>query len=187
MASQIAQIDGSHRALRQTHASRHLARRRALASLSHGLLEALALGRFARQLGHLFDPYPTARAPYPVRLYHHRRPVLEAGQVAHFPLAHLVDQVRCNVLPTPRTNQLQPCLFPSHPQLQILAMLVYVHAIDLVSRPSQYPRPLDFPHPLRLAAIPLFGKASLSGGLSDSCSVPPKWTSRLRVPSPSKR
>ena len=76
------------------------------------------------------------------------------------------------MLPAPRTNQLQPRLLPPHPQLQLLALLINLHPIHPVSRPSQNPRPVVFLHPLRLAKGHLSEKAGLSGRLSDSCAEP---------------
>ena len=104
--------------------------------------------------GHLLRPYPTTRALHPIGLHHHRRRVLKAGQIAYFPLADFVDQPGGYMLPTPRTNQLHPSLLPPHPQLQLLALLVNLHPIDLVSRPSKNPRPIAFPHPFRLSKDP---------------------------------
>ena len=148
---QIPQIDGSHRARRQSQPSRYLARRRALAGLSNGLFEALAIGRLARQLSNLFGPYPATRAPHPIRLHHHCCRVLKARQVAHFPFANLVNRRGRHMLSTARTNQLQSRLLPPYPQLQLLPMLVNLHAINPVSGPSKNPRPVVFPHSPRLA------------------------------------
>src|ERR1017187_7497229 len=111
-------------------------RRRALTRLSHCLLEALAVGRLARQLRPPLGPYPTARALHPVGLHRHRRRVLKTGQVAHFPLADFVNPGGRHVLPATRTNQLQPGLLPSHPKRHLLALLVDLHPINPVSRPS---------------------------------------------------
>src|SRR5450755_1523525 len=152
--------------------SRHLARRRALARLPHCLLEALAVGRLARQLRHPLGPYPAAGALHPIGLHRHRRRVLKAGQVAHFPLAHFVNPGGRHRLPTARTNQPQSGLLSSHPKLQLLALLVNLHPINPVSRPSENPCPVVFPHPLRLAKGHLSEKASFSGRLSDSCAEP---------------
>ena len=169
---QITQIDGSYRARGQTHMPRHLASRRTLASLPHRLLEALAVGRLARQLRHPLGPYPAAWTLHSVGLHHHGRHVLKAGQIAHFPLADFVNPGGRHVLPTSRANQLQSGLLPSHPELQLLALLVNLHPINPVSRPSQNPCPVVFPHPLRLAKGHLSEKAGLSGRLSDSCAEP---------------
>ena len=45
-------------------------------------------------------------------------------------------------------------LLPPHPQLQFLARRINL-LINSVSRPSQNPRPVAFPHPLRLAEGPI--------------------------------
>src|SRR5215472_18678240 len=147
---QVPQIDRPHGARGQTHVPRHLSRRRTLTSLPHRLFETLAEWRLTRQLCDLLRPYPTMRALHPVGLHHHRRPVLKAGQVAYFALADFVDLTGRHVLPTTRANQLQSCFLPPHPQLQFLARLVNLHAIDPVPGPSQHPRPVVFPHPSRL-------------------------------------
>src|SRR5260370_13468639 len=107
-----------------------------------------------------------------VRLHHHCRYVLKAGQVAHFPLADFVDPTSWHVLPTTRANQLQSRFLPPPPQLQLLAMLVNLHAITPISRPSKNPRPVVFSHLPRLTKSHFSQKAGPSGRLSDSCAEP---------------
>src|SRR5438270_13794190 len=57
-------------------------------------------------------------------------------------------------------------------QLQLFAMLVNLHAIDPISRPSKNPRPVVFPHLPSLTKSHFSQKAGLSGSLSDSCAEP---------------
>src|SRR3954466_1147632 len=181
-----------HGARGQTHVPRHLARCRALASLPDRLFETLAEGRLTRQLCDLLGPYPTIRALHPVGLHHHRRPVLKAGQVAHFALADFVDLAGWHVLSTAGANQLQSRFLPPHPQLQPFALIVNLHAINPVSRPSQNPRPVVCLHLLRLAkgpAAPVCPPASPASAYSSPpgtrhehrCARP----SALRPPVPS--
>src|SRR5260370_202961 len=63
------------------HMPRHLERPRALARLPPSLLQALAVGRLARQLRHPLRPYPTPWTLHPVGFNHHCRRVFKTGQV----------------------------------------------------------------------------------------------------------
>src|SRR5664279_632908 len=47
-------------------------------------------------------------------------------------------------------------------------MLVNLHPIDLVSRPSKNPRPVVFPHPFRLSINPALRKLPIRAG----CRIP---------------
>src|ERR1700684_3696785 len=141
-----------------------LRRRRTLAGLSHRFLESFAVRSFAGQLRHLLGTETAARALHPIRLHHHRRRVLKAGQIPHFPLAGLLNPARRHMLPAPRANQLQPCLLPPHPQLQPLSLFINLFPINPVSRPSQNARPVVFSHPLRLAPCARLRKPSFRLG-----------------------
>src|SRR6202050_1745040 len=163
-ALQVAQVNGSHSALRQTHPSPYWPPRRPLESLSHRLFEALAVGSLDRQLRHFLGPDPTARTPHPVGLHHYRRRVLKAWQVPHLPLADFVDRTGGHMLPAVRTNQLQLRLLPPDPELQLLAAFVNLHAIDPVAGPSQNPRPIVILHPLRLAKEPFLRNLPFRAG-----------------------
>ena len=142
---QISQIDGPHRAGRQTPLPRHLSPRRAFAGSSHGLFESLAERRFARQLLHLLGLHPTLRAAHPVQLDHYRRLVCEARQVPHFPLVAFVD---CRH-PLAATTAHQPPIpaLPPHPQFQRLPLFVDLALVYPIPRPSQNLRPLVVCHP----------------------------------------
>ena len=119
-------------------------RRRTLASLSHGLLEALAIRRLASA-----GTSPDTSPPLPLSC--------TPGRVGRLPLAHRPrGPIAGDRLSTFRTNQLQPRLLPSHPQLPLLAVLVHLYPIDFVSRPSENSCPVMFPHSLRLAKDPLW-------------------------------
>jgi hypothetical protein len=86
------------------------------------------------------------------------------GRSGHaLPVRRTRGPTGCHALPTARANQLQSCFLPPHPQLQLLAMLVNLHAIDPVSRPSQNLRPIVCPHLLRLAKSAFSEKAGLPG------------------------
>jgi hypothetical protein len=124
-----------------------LSRRRALACFVHRLLKAFAVGSFARQLRDPFNPESAARALYPVELHHHRGRVLKARQIAYFALADFLDSTGRHVLPTSRANQLESCLFPPYPELQLLAGLVDFNPIHPVPRPPQHARPVMLSHP----------------------------------------
>ena len=71
----------------------HLTRRRALARLPDGVLEAFAERRLARQLLNLLDLRAAVRAPNPVQLDHYGRPELKHRKVPNFTLADLVNAV----------------------------------------------------------------------------------------------
>src|ERR1700761_9826542 len=87
---QIAQVDGPHRARRQTEPQRHLPSCGTLTGLPNRILEALAEWRLAGQLRHLLDLDATVRAAHPVNLHHYRRPELHAGEIAHFSFTDIV-------------------------------------------------------------------------------------------------
>jgi hypothetical protein len=97
----------------QSKLSGHLAYRRAFARQPHGILKIFAEGRFARQLRHLLDSYPTLGTAHPVQLDDHRGLILSPRQVAHFALI----RVMCfGKLPSAsRTNQFAVPTLPPHP------------------------------------------------------------------------
>ena len=70
-----------------------------------------------------------------------------------FPLTASTDLTGWYVLPTTRANQLQSRFLPPHPQIQLLAMLVNLHAMNPVSRPSQNSSPIACPHLSMLARV----------------------------------
>src|SRR5208337_3405961 len=112
-AFQIPQVDGPHRAGSQAQLPRHSSYRRALASQPHRFLKALTEGRLARQLRYFLHLDPALRTAHSIQLDHHRRAVLEAGQIPHLALVNLGHLP--HRLSTSRTHQLAVAALASHP------------------------------------------------------------------------
>ena len=169
-ALQIAQIDGAHRAGRQSESPRHLPSRGALTRLAHGVLKPLAERSFARQLRHLLDLDPAIRAAHPIDLDHHRGPELHARQIPHLPLA---DIVRVLQLPAAsRADQLPIAPLAPNPQLQRLRLLVDLVPVHPIPRPSQQFGEFVISQTAQCTEIAETTKLTPAWASSDSCAEP---------------